>query len=232
MPYSPHLVAGADVVKGRWICVVLENGCFNTAHVAHSLRQIPEVLGPIDLLALDIPIGLPTDGADYPRPSELEARIFIGPRRSSVFPAPLRLVYDEPTYDAANALHRELTGKGISRQSWALRAKILETETFITDHPNTIEAHPEVCFRAMKGGVLDYSKKTWNGQMERRALLAAEGIEFPDLLDDPASKIPPDDILDAASTAWTAWRHVCGKARGLPVSKGKVPITDRGLIWF
>jgi len=74
MPNSPSLVAGADVVKGRWICVVLENGTYHQA----------------------VLIGLPADGTDRPRPADLAARTFIGPRRSSVFTAPPRPDYDEP----------------------------------------------------------------------------------------------------------------------------------------
>lgn len=229
---TASVVAGADVAHGRWVVVVLENGRFQRALVVDHLLQLGHRLGLPDLLALDIPIGLPTDGADYPRPSELEARIFIGPRRSSVFPAPLRLVYDESNYSAANALHRELIGKGISRQTWALRAKILEAESFVTDNPNTIEVHPEVCFRAMKGEPLDVSKKSWNGQMERRALLANKGIDLPGQLDELAGKVPPDDLLDAAAAAWTAWR--CAKGRGMVLSgsDSEFSIKDRGLIWL
>jgi predicted RNase H-like nuclease len=232
MPNPPSLVAGADVVKGRWIYVVLENGSFNTAQVVDSLRQIPEVLGPIDLLALDIPIGLPADGADWPRPSDLAARTFVGPRRFSVFTTPPRPVYDEPTYADANAFHRQLTTKGLSCQAWALRTKILETETFITDNPNTIEVHPEVCFRAMKGEPLGFSKKTWNGQTERRALLATQGVELPGQLDEITGKVPPDDLLDAAAAAWTAWRCEKGIGEALPESNSNTPFTVRGLIWF
>ena len=232
MPNSPSLIAGADVVKGRWICVVLENGCFNTVQVVDSLRQIPEVLGPIDLLALDIPIGLPADGTDWPRPADLAARAFIRPLSSSVFTTPPRPVYDVPSYSAANALHRQLTTKGLSRQTWALRAKILEAEAFIADHPNTIEVHPEVCFRAMKGEPLKYSKKTWNGQMERRALLAAQGIELPEQLDEITGKVPPDDLLDATAAAWTAWRCAEGRGEALSGSDSESTLIDRGLIWF
>ena len=167
-----------------------------------------------------------------PRPSDLAARAFVGPRRSSVFTTPPRPVYDEPvlrpppTPSTANS-----PTKGLSRQTWALRAKILEAEAFITA-PKHHEVHPEVCFRAMKGEHLEYSKKTWNGQMERRALLAAQGIEIPDHFDDIVGKVPVDDILDAAAAAWSAWR--CFKGRGAALSESDIrpPLTDRGPIWF
>jgi len=232
MPNSTSLVAGADVFKGRWIVVVLENGAYHQAVIIDRLDDLPPHLPDLSLLALDIPIGLPKDGTDWPRPADPAARKFIGPRWPSVFTAPPRPVYDAPSYSAANDLHRQITTKGLSRQSWALRAKILEAEAFITDHPSTIEVHPEVCFRAMKGAPLNFSKKTWNGQMERRTLLAAQGIDLPDQLDELTGKAPPDDLLDATAAAWTAWRCVNGKGKALSESNGELSIKDRGLIWF
>jgi len=84
----------------------------------------------------------------------------------------------------------------------------------------------------MKGSYLDYSKKSWNGQMERRALLATQGSVLPDQLDESAGKVPVDDILDAAAAAWTAWRCVRGWGKALPESDSRPSLTDRGLIWF
>ena len=82
----------------------------------------------------------------------------------------------------------------------------------------------------MKGEHLDYSKKTWNGQMERRALLAAQGIELPDQLDELAGKAPVDDLLDAAAAAWTAWRCVRGTGEALSGSDSVTPLSERGVI--
>jgi len=94
-----------------------------------------------------------------------------------------------------------------------------------------IEVHPEVCFRAMKGKPLDYSKHSWNGQAERRRLIACAGIVLPDYIPD-AGKVPPDDLLDAAAAAWTAWRVVRGKGEVLPSSAAGCGTNRRGVIWF
>ncbi|MEX1310282.1 MAG: DUF429 domain-containing protein [Candidatus Sulfomarinibacteraceae bacterium] len=232
MPDSTTLAAGADVVKGRWVVVVLEDGRFQRALVVDHLLQLRSRFGVPDLLALDIPIGLPQSGGDWPRPADLAARELVGPRRSSVFLAPPRPVFDRKTFASGNNLHRRLTGQGISRQSWGLRDRVLEAEFFVGENPNTIEAHPEVCFRAMKGKPLDVAKKTWNGQMERRALLEAQGIELPDRLEGPAGKVPPDDVLDAAAAAWTAWRCAAGRGEALSGSDSELSLLDRGVIWF
>jgi predicted RNase H-like nuclease len=225
------LVAGADVAKGRWVVVVLGDGRFKRAFVAEHLIHLRQRLGPVSILAMDIPIGLPLGGSDWPRAADLEARHFIGPRRSSVFSTPPRSVFDVSSYAKANQLHRELTGKGLSRQSWGLRDRILEAEFFVSENPETVEVHPEVCFRAMRGSFLPCPKKSWNGQMERRSLLQSQGIELPDQLED-AGTVPPDDLLDAAAAAWTAWRVVRGKAEVLPESAMGCDINKRGVIWF
>lgn len=226
------VVAGADVFKGRWVVVVLRGGRFERALVVDDLLQLRSRLDDPDLLALDIPIGLPGDGAGWPRPADLAARALVARLRPSVFLAPPRPVYDQPSYDAANALHRRLTGKGLSRQTWALRARILEAEKLVAANPNTIEVHPEVCFRAIKGRPLEFAKRTWNGQIERRDLLAAQGIELPARLDGPAGKVPPDDLLDAAAAAWTAWRCTSSRGEALSGPDSEPALSQRGVIWY
>jgi predicted RNase H-like nuclease len=228
MSSVPTIVAGADVTRGRWVVVVLADGRFRDVLVVDRLAELDDRAGSVEILALDIPIGLPTGGRGWPRQCDLLTRELVGPRRFSVFYAPPRPVFDAASFDAANAHHRELTGKGLSRQTWALRAKILEAESFVTDHPATIEAHPESCFCAMKGAPLELAKKSWNGQMERRALLESKGIAIPEALDPITGRTPPDDLLDAAATAWTAWRALRGRAEALPSAAG---LRDRGVIW-
>ena len=225
-------VAGADVAKGRWVVAVLAEGRFHRATVVDHLLQLRSRVGVPDLVALDIPIGLPANGETWPRPADLEARALIGPRRSSVFMTPPLPVLAEPDYAAANARHRALTGKGLSRQTWGLRERILEAAAYVAEFPDVIEAHPEACFRGMKGAPLDHPKKSWNGQMERRALLAADGVELPERLGEDAGRMAPDDLLDAAAVARTAWRCVRGEAGILPASAARAPVTERGVIWY
>jgi predicted RNase H-like nuclease len=77
------------------------------------------------------------------------------------------------------------------------------------------EVHPEVSFREMAGAPLEHAKRSWNGQMERRRLLAGGGIELPDDLGS-LGPVPPDDVLDAAAAAWSANRIADGVARAFP----------------
>ena len=142
-----------------------------------------------------------------------------------------RAVLEAPSFAEANKISWERFGRGISAQSYALRRKILEVDECAATDDRIYEVHPEVCFTAMKSEPLDYSKHSWNGQAERRQLIAGTGIALPDNLPD-AGKVPPDDLLDAAAAAWTAWRIVRGKAEVLPNSAAGCDTSRREVIWY
>jgi predicted RNase H-like nuclease len=143
------------------------------------------------------------------------AKTFVGKRSSSVFHAPPREVLEATTYREANRLSKDLFGRGISAQAYALRAKILEVDPVASADLRLVEVHPEVSFCAMKGRSLAFSKKSWNGQMERRDLIRSQGIDLPDRLEN-AGIVAADDLLDAAAAAWSAWRIHLGLAETLP----------------
>jgi predicted RNase H-like nuclease len=128
-----------------------------------------------------------------------------------------RSVWDEGEYVAAGDKCLSITGKRISRQTWALAPKLREAHACWVREPERIhEVHPEVSFRAMPGGVsLTHPKKSWRGQALRRSLLSTVGISLPDELGE-ADSIPTDDVLDAAAAAWSAQRIAAGEAKCLP----------------
>ena len=200
-------VLGVDGYARGWVAVALEEGRFATARTFRTFREVCAAFPQAVCLAVDIPVG------PGPRDADAAARRFVGPRWASVFPTPPREVIQLDDYAEAVRVYPSL-----SRQSFALFAKIREVAESLADH--VVEVHPEVSFRALKGAYLEESKTTWNGFMERRALLAATGIEIPDAL--PAG-VPLVDVLDAAVAAWSAARH----ARGESSSLGDLPA-----IWY
>jgi predicted RNase H-like nuclease len=132
----------------------------------------------------------------------------IGPRRGSVFPAPLRGLLGAATYAEAATWCRELSGKGLSRQSFGLLSKVLQVDEFMTPERqrHVVEVHPEVSFTAMAGRPMAYYKKTPAGRAERLETL---GHAFPDLAvhaERRLDRTSPDDILDAFAVAWSACR--------------------------
>ena len=223
-------VAGIDGCPKGWIAIVLNEGRFARAEFASTFAELLSHLAGAQVIAVDIPIGLPV--GSEPRAADVEARKLLGRRGSSVFATPPRVVLEAPTYAEANALSRERFGRGISAQSYALRKKILEVDAWAATDERIYEVHPEVCFTAMNGEPLAYPKKSWHGQATRLRLLANSGITIPDDLGD-VGKIPPDDIIDAAAAAWSASRIAAdtGEKVGKPVPDLR-PNRNAGFIWY
>ena len=158
------------------------------------------------VVGIDMPLGLLADGW---RIADILARRALGGRGVTVFAIPPRPVWQQPTYAEANRACRELTGNGLSAQTWGLRGKILEADAHRRASPATLyEVHPELAFAAMAGAPLAASKHTAAGLILRRELLARVGITL------PAKVIgaPENDLLDAAAVAWSARRIAVGDA--------------------
>jgi predicted RNase H-like nuclease len=209
-------VVGVDACRGGWVAVVLDDGQLADVQAAVRLAEVVAACPDAAAIGVDMPLGLVQHG--WRQADELAAAR-LGPHRSRVFRVPPRPVWDVVTHREAVALCRELTDPpaGFSVQAWGLKEKLLEADELRARLPwQLFEVHPELSFAALNGGTgVAASKKTWNGQMSRRALLASAGICLPDGLAE-AGTVPADDILDAAAAAWTASRIASGHASSLP----------------
>lgn len=207
------LAVGIDGWKSAWVAVALVDGRVREVVVFGALADAVAAFGAEGALAVDVPIGLPECGR---RAADVAAKRLLGPRASSVFYAPPRAAVAAPTYREANRLAWSLCGHGVSAQAYRLGPKIAEAEAVAVAGGRLVEAHPEVTFAAMAGGPLRSSKRSWNGQAERRLLLERVGIALDDVLPGRAGEAPVDDVLDAAAAAWTAQRVAAGEARSVP----------------
>ena len=210
-------VLGVDACGSGWIGIALSTGeprAYVDAEIG-TVVMAAATDGPVDVIAIDIPIGLADAG---PRRADLEARQAAGPRRAAVFITPVRAAIEAGDYEQALAVNRRLAGAGISKQAYALRDKILQVDRLVRhDHPATVvEVHPELCFAEMAGVPLRHAKSTWAGAAIRHRLLAGAGVHLPDDLGVAGDKAAVDDVLDAAAAAWTAKRILAGTARSLP----------------
>ncbi|MBA2530165.1 MAG: DUF429 domain-containing protein [Euzebyales bacterium] len=212
-------VVGVDACKGGWIGVVLRRrDSILTGVFADSLDRLADEVPDAEAFAIDIPIGLPSVGgrSDGRRRADVEARVFVGPRRSSVFFTPVRDALTAPTHAEATSTSTRLTGRGISQQAFALRTRILEAERWArgTSVP-AWEIHPEVSFAVMLGYPARSPKITWAGMRERLRALEREGFSL-DGLGDAGEHAGADDVLDAAAAAWSAARLLRGDGISLP----------------
>lgn len=223
-------VVGVDGCPKGWIAIVLSDGGFARAEFFPSFAELLSHLSEAQVIAVDIPIGLPDGPA--PRPADVEARKLLSPHGSSVFPTPPRVVLEASTYAEANRISKKRFKRGISQQSYALRKKILEVDVLAAKDERIYEVHPEVSFTEMNGEPLTHPKKSWHGQAARLRLLATVGIAIPDDLG-TAGRIPPDDIIDAAAAAWSAQRIAAGHAESVgEPTPNEQPNPHAGRIWY
>lgn len=226
-----HRVLGADVAAGQWVGVVLGDGAPEavTAPTVGELVRLAMAGGSLDVVGLDIPIGLPGAGR---RAADVLARGLVGRRSSSVFMTPVRAAVEAEDFAAALETNRRLAGEGLSQQTFGLRHKVLEVDAWVRrTWQVVVEVHPEVSFAALAGEPLPHRKKSWAGAEHRRALLAGAGIALPPDLGRAGEVAAVDDVLDAAVVAWTARRRAEGTARCHPDPPERTPDGWPAAIW-
>jgi predicted RNase H-like nuclease len=220
---SETLVGGLDGCRSGWVLATMpaRGGVRGDGPDIRVVPCLDEVVaahesGRLAAVAIDIPIGLPAVG---PRNCDLEARRLLGPRRSSVFPAPVRLALGARTYAEACRVSREVNGKGLSKQLYNILGKIREVDALQSAglQQRLFEACPELSFAVMSRDVpMRHSKRTAEGRAERVSALRRSGFgDVTPIVDAPPAGATRDDVLDALALAWTARRYVAGSARRL-----------------
>jgi predicted RNase H-like nuclease len=208
------VAVGVDACKSGWIAVAIDDVRVIEAQFLPRIDALPAVLPEASIVAIDIPIGLPESGR---RAADVAARAFLGARRNSVFFTPVRPALAAATHAQASAVATRLTGFGLSQQSFALAAKILEVDEWATLAPCPVyEVHPEVSFAILLNAPASAAKKTWAGMTQRRLALERAGLCLDQLGGEAAVRAGVDDMLDAAVAAWSARRIVRGEAVTFP----------------
>ena len=218
------VVGGLDGCAAGWVLVTVALGAPADAagggpepglldvRVLATLDTVRAALdsGRMAAAAIDIPIGLP---ARERRACDTEARRMIGPRRNSVFPAPVRRVLGAPTYQEACDRSRRACGRGISKQLFHILDKIDEVDRVQSPQLQSrlFEMHPEVSFTVLAGAPMRFPKRTPEGRAERLvALRSAFGDQRRLTHGTPPPGAKRDDVLDAMVGAWTARRSLAG----------------------
>ncbi|WP_159429960.1 DUF429 domain-containing protein [Halarsenatibacter silvermanii] len=187
-----------------------------------------------ELLLIDIPIGLKKSGSTE-RLCDRAARSFLSKRSSSVFPVPFRPALKAESWQQANRTNKEVSGRGLSRQSWGLADKIKEIDDFLGRFPGAVElmheSHPELVFWALNGcQEMAANKKSQEGFAERKRVLARFFDRLSSLIDNAQEDLEfdafgQDDIVDALALLAAARRGE-KKLISLPDEKMR---DDRGL---
>ena len=205
------MFVGVDGCRAGWLAIGLE-----TEH-DWKVNTFPDVSSLWDhhrgasLILIDIPIGLKADGRAERR-CDPEARKLLGPRRSSVFPAPCREAIYASSYQEACDVNQRLTGKRLSVENWNIIPKIREMDCLLSDDASARgrirEIHPELCFWGLASRPMQHAKKRSEGLLERTQLLQSIYPQTSDIINHTLSTyrrkdVARDDILDALSAAVT-----------------------------
>lgn len=211
----PARVGGVDGCRAGWVLVdaPVRPGGPSTVRVEPAFAAIVALVdaGVLDLVGVDMPIGLPDAG---PRACDLAARARLGARRSSLFPTPPRPLLAATTWTEALAISRAVDGKGLSKQAFNILPRIAEVDAAITPahQAHLFECHPESCFVTLAGTPLTTTKRSAAGRAERVELLLPHFPDVADHLADRPRGTQPDDVLDAFAVAAVARRHRRGEA--------------------
>lgn len=216
---------GIDGCRVGWVVISSDCGLqdicsriLEASDVAAFFRQ-RHLAG--DRVAIDIPIGL-AEGAQ--RGCDLAARRLLGwPRSSSVFPAPCRKTLQASSYPEACELNRDVSGRAISKQTYAILPRIREIDAALTPAMQVAvrESHPEVLFAQLScdGRGLTTGKKRPAGRAARLELLRRYLPLFdPEMMrgEIGRSGVALDDVIDAGACLIAAKRIAEGIATVLP----------------
>lgn len=196
---------GVDGCRAGWFYFSLEDGDLTWGIVPRVSDLVNAVPDSSNVL-IDIPIGLRSTD-DGERLCDLEARRLLAPvRHPSVFPAPARQALGASSYEEASSINREILGKGLSKQTWAIAPKIREVDELLRSSTKARgmlrEVHPEVCFCGLAGRPMQHSKKKREGYEERMAVLRRYYPEADSVIREASkpharNELVLDDVVDA-----------------------------------
>jgi predicted RNase H-like nuclease len=248
---SPTLY-GIDGCPAGWLVVSLVTGGSElpSAKIFENLSDLNSKLKRGDIVAIDMPIGLPADSkeSNNRRICDQEARDALGARRNSVFYTPSRgILAHTGSHKSASRWHKRTTGRGISIQCFHILKKIRELDTWLQDQKpacRVYEVHPELSFahwnkETEKPGVLLDKKASPSGRAARSDLISNKWeVSF----DETAEILGPksctinghrqrrwasDDLFDAFAALWTAERIMNGRSICIPTGKAQIDAAGR-----
>ncbi len=228
-------IAGVDGCRKGWIVARQMIGSPDAIEISvhHGFASILDPADPPAIIAVDMPIGLPTRIGAQGRGPERLIRPLLGERRSSVFAIPSRSAIEAGDYAAccANAARTSDPPRKVSKQAFMIFRKIREIDALLRagapelDPPwpeRVREAHPELAFWRINGErPLTHPKKLKGrpntaGIEERRRILVAAGLPERIVTTTPPPGAAADDLLDALVLLAIARRIRGGQARPHP----------------
>jgi predicted RNase H-like nuclease len=234
-------LAGVDGCPGGWIVAfVRPQGDEARITIVQRFSDVLAAPEQAEIVAVDIPIGLPECAGRGGRATENAVRPLLGKRQSSVFSIPSRTavfvevgpfadqasLYDAHQRACLSARATSNPAKGIAIQTFMIFPKIREVDAVLRGDPSiperVFETHPEVAFWRLNGERALAEPKKVKGKCHepglalRRRLLMAAGLPAAIVEGAPPRGAGPDDVLDALACATIARRLHAGVAQSFP----------------
>ncbi len=222
-------LAGVDGCTGGWlVAFVRPSGDEARLRIVPRFADVLAASERPEIVAVDMPIGLPERTGLGGRAAENAVRPLLGARQSSVFSVPSRAAICAGEYREACDVAQATSDppRKVSKQLFNIAPKIREVDEALRDMPDVakrvFEVHPEVAFWRLNGErALTEPKKVKSRPYEaglalRRGLLVAAGLPAEAVNSKPPKGAGADDLLDALACAAIARRLHAGLAQPFP----------------
>jgi predicted RNase H-like nuclease len=222
-------LAGVDGCAGGWIAAfVRPQGGEARTRIVPRFADVLSAPERPEIVAVDMPIGLPERVGIGGRAAENCVRPLLGARQSSVFSVPSRAAIYATEYGAACRVAAATSDppRKVSKQLFNIAPKIREVDECLRMSPEAakrvFEVHPELAFWRLNGEqALTEPKKVKSRPYEpglalRRGLLIAAGLPGETVNASPPKGAAADDLLDALACAAIARRIYVGIAEPFP----------------
>ncbi|MBV9097758.1 MAG: DUF429 domain-containing protein, partial [Frankiaceae bacterium] len=184
--------------------------------VVATFREIIDAVPSFVVIAVTVPIGLPSNAHRGGRASDREARELLGfPLAGAIGSTPTRASLAAKSYDEA----RQANGGLLDVVTWQLFSKIREVDAEMQPYlqRRVFEVRPELSFYQLaEDEVLHHSKDSKKGQQEREALLLRRMPGSERIVHAELPRVRSAHLTDAAVTLWTARRIVARAVSRLP----------------
>lgn len=204
-------VVGVDGCPVGWLATEIDADGVRM-ETYEKFEELDNVYKEADRILVDIPIGL---GEDERRACDEDARDLLGSRGLSVFYPPSQSAVKIPDYERAKKEHHNRIGHGLSQQGHSIAHKIQEVADVVEkEYDGRVrESHPELCFAALNGQPIAYSKSSDRGRGLRMKVLSDELEDAEDQYEKVRNnylvkEVRRDDILDSMVLALAA-RNDC-----------------------
>lgn len=184
--------------------------------VVKTFREILDAIPQYKVIAVTVPIGLPSEPRQGGRTADREARHLVGfPYAGAILSTPTRAALACLTYEEA----REANGGLLDVVTWQQFKKIREVDLEMQPYlqRQVFEVRPELSFYQLaEDEVLKHTKDSRAGQKERQELLRRRMPGSERVLEAELDAVRLAHLTDAAVTLWTARRIVARAVSRLP----------------